>query len=106
MNTKKEAEKLGQELLSHMKGNGWELRIWENLGWHYSVTNNLLEVYPSSNGKYFCLFGYKSGGRPEWTIKESFDNPNEAVERTLQLARNNVNELLKIVEDGEKVIKA
>jgi hypothetical protein len=105
MNTEENARELGQKLLSFMKGNGWTLQVWENLGWHYAVNNNLISVYPSfDDKKYHCLFGYKSGGRPEWTIQESFDDPNQAVEQTLKLARIEVDERLSIVKNAEKAI--
>ncbi len=37
----KEAEKLAR-----LMGDGWEPHVWENLGWHYRVTNGVAAVHP------------------------------------------------------------
>ena len=83
-----------EHLLSLMKGDGWKLRIWENLGYHYAVYNGTLTVHTHHGGNppYFCLLNLdeiNGGGEVFWTgdVGESFADPNEAVRQQLKVVR-------------------
>lgn len=39
-----EARKRAKHLLSIMKTSGWEIDVWENLGWHYALRHKKLEI--------------------------------------------------------------
>jgi hypothetical protein len=102
---RKRAARLGGELLAKMKGTGWQLRVWENLGWHYEVHNCVGDREVSVRvhyGKYSVLFGH-NGGEIFWTERKSYDDPNEAVRQQLKLARKFVDDLNVEVTKAEKV---
>lgn len=106
---KREAIKAGKDLLKQMVGKGWKLRVWENLGWHYSVYNHGMNVHqdgPASR-EYSVLLaddGVGSGGLGVWTDTECrfHSSPNAAVRAQMRLARSIVDEYslhLAILED-------
>lgn len=109
MRTKKEAERLGQILLKKMKGEGWELRVHENQGWHYCVWNRAIHVSQGRNeNEYFVLLGdkdmpqYSGGGLGMWVDHETYSDPNEAVRKQLLMAHNVVDDLLLAIRAVEK----
>lgn len=108
MFTREKAQELGENLLNKMRGNGWKLRVWENLGWHYCVTNKNVSVseyffYGINKPVYHCLIGYGGAGIGAWTTKNSCDDPNVAVEQELAAAHAYVNELQEIIENVESI---
>ncbi len=73
-----------------MKSEGWETRVFENMGWHYRI---VLPI-PNSDGgasispfgdQYFCLISTNHLGAGEQGLYDSkaYNNPNEAFERSL-----------------------
>jgi hypothetical protein len=41
-------------------GEGWQSRVWQNMGWHFEAHwKGLIHVYPSSrrDGTWFCMIG-------------------------------------------------
>lgn len=106
---KESAEKLGKELLARMKGDGWKLRVWENLGWHYSVKNGGMSVYPSFDGIAYHALLHKEndgiGGETFWTDNNRHSDPNLVVERQLKTARNFTDRCVKTLDDLELRIK-
>ena len=53
--TKVAAERAGKAALKTMP-KGWRLRVWENLGWHFSILNGPAAIYESSvDGSFNCL---------------------------------------------------
>lgn len=82
-----------------MEGRGWKIRIWENLGWHYSVETKRVSVSPSVvKGEYFCLL------KPHYSLFGSdnnrYRNPNAAVEACLAIARDNLGRYIQIVDEA------
>jgi hypothetical protein len=87
MLTKKEAKKKGHELLAKMKTQGWELDVWQNLGWHYCLRKKYITLYPTTSGRYFTLMGENGAGEIYFSTKGSyFKDPNKAVEHQLVVA--------------------
>jgi hypothetical protein len=92
MITKTEAKILGKALLRRMKGKGWKLNLWENLGWHYSVHLGGLSINPLQercNTLYFALLSngdYVGTGEMYWTDRFCCSNPNTAVKHQTKLA--------------------
>ncbi len=93
MKTEKQARIAGEKLLKRMKGKGWLLRVWENLGWHYSVhlfNLTLSEHLYRSKKSYSALLitneSFAGSGEVFWSDKESFDDPNEAVTHQMQVS--------------------
>ena len=93
MKTKLAADTAGRKLLKKMKGKGWELDVWENLGWHFAVRKVVfgewtIAVYQGGHygGRYthnhWCMIG-KGGGdglRASCGSSKYFRDPNDAVE--------------------------
>jgi len=108
MLTRIEATKEGEALLKRMKGNGWKLRVHENGGWHYNVTNGPLYVAPSAaDGKFFCLLSDKPDqpgwGAAIWTTRHTDEDPNLAVQHELKEARKvvkRINEVIQVAEEA------
>jgi len=95
--TKSEAKERGEALLKMMKGKGWKLSIWENMGWHFSVKNGGITVHPSYSSGYVTYLGLDDddtkpyGGQAFWTEKKSYADPNEAVIEQMRIALKFVN---------------
>lgn len=56
------------DALAKRIGGGWKPRVWENLGWHYSVTspNNYVKMHPKvyppdRRTRYLAFFGWPEG---------------------------------------------
>lgn len=106
--TKLEATKQGRILLKRMKGPGWKLTVWKNIGWHFKVSNGSISVHQFSppDKRYFILMtdskGDSSGGSYLWNVEESFTDPNKAVRTQLKLARSRVEWLHELLTDHER----
>lgn len=92
--TREEAQRLGDKLLRRMKGNGWTLRVWEAAGWHFAVYNGPLGVYPTWGGdQYRCILhevhedGTLRIDGEHWTAYRRHKDPNEAFQTELRAAR-------------------
>jgi hypothetical protein len=104
------AYKEGGALLARMKGAGWRLSVWENLGWHYAVYSGAITVHPSRHGgrtTYSALMSselplegsHPGGGSMLWHDSEHrrFAEPNAAVRFQLKLAQAVLAGLVKTV---------
>jgi hypothetical protein len=88
-----DADKLVKRL-----GPDWCPRVWENLGWHYSVISpdGYMKVSSSIGGGYHVLFGPgKQGGRVGWGGWGK--TPKAAVADARRNALAEVRELLKVL---------
>ncbi len=110
--TKQEATREGKALLARMKGSGWKLRVFEDLGWRCSVYNGPIEVYVGfCNGgvEFSCLMGDMLEGDYEmgsmlWSDNFRSKDPNKVVERQVKKAREKVDELDMVVRFVEEVM--
>ena len=90
--TKKDAKAFGTKILKVLKGTGWKMRIWENIGWH--VTWHLGRVRLLANNgrngpRFWCLVSDDDegiGGSMLWTIHTEYKDPNTAVKKHLKHA--------------------
>lgn len=93
----------GRVLLRKMRGDGWELVVHENFGWHYAVVRKFksgmsIKVYETTNqhrepiGKYWCLFG-TTGGYSFWSTDTTAKDPNESVRKQWKACRAFVDNL-------------
>lgn len=106
------ARRLGEELLKKMKGKGWSLSVWENLGWHYSVDINPapgvhMSVFPchEDDEVYMCLFSDMPHAGALWDgpDHEVFSDPNDAVRHELGRAKGNrdrTNRMIVLIEEA------
>ncbi len=90
--TKFEAAHYADKLLHSMKTKGWEIRMHENLGWHYKLvlpiegTNGGASIRAVSNdGPYFCMIttSYLGTGQQGLYDPKPCDDPNKAFENSL-----------------------
>jgi len=100
--TKAEATQKAKVLLARMKGTGWKIRVFENLGWHYGVETDRLSVRGTEiNGDYFCLL------KPHFTffgaVGRSKTDPNKAVQATLRNARASLAGYNQILAEANNV---
>ena len=109
MLTKIQATKKGKQLLQKMKGSGWKLRVWENMGWNYSVKNGPINVYPLDHGqnqRFHCLLDCNeegTGGLAIWSTDAISKDPNKVVQREIESARKVVDEYDRIVTLASKL---
>jgi hypothetical protein len=112
MTSRRNAEIAGNKLLKRMKGKGWKLKVWENLGWHYAVYLPIgdawrLTVHPSlyrDEEAYFTLLGRGGGGEPCWTPEGSHPDPNQAVRDQMDLIRDFIYERAEMFTDLEEAL--
>lgn len=94
-NSKKEAVALAKELLKKMTLPGFEIDVWENLGWHYRVKSAYFSVdegYGETKAHvYYTAMmnetGQKSACHSSGYFGTSFSkaaDPNEAVEKCIK----------------------
>lgn len=94
---KREAERKGSAMLKLMRGEGWEVDIWENLGWHYAVSaKNISVCQNNDDGTFHCYLG-EHGGLGIWHTGKHFADPNDAVAEQVRAAITEVERLLGIV---------
>lgn len=81
------AEVMAKDLQSQMTTPGWEPRVWENLGWHYTVVKGNAEIMPGRSGYhiYFSTAG-RCGSDVFWHVSPNFDDPNDAVKAQIEKA--------------------
>ena len=117
MLTKEQAEQRGNLLFNKMRGEGWKLRVWENLGWQYEVKNGAMSVTPCSLGEapdgsediQFCLMGTDkdddmSSGHMGWETDFISTDPNEVVLVQVKRAREVLNGYIAAVTHIEDVM--
>ncbi len=89
-----QAVKHAKQTLRRMKTRGWEVRVWENLGWHYMLTNKLcglsLHLNYNKTGYWCMMAGHDAKnvtcGDAYFDVTQSFKDPNQAVEAMFKIA--------------------
>lgn len=79
----KQAERLAARL-----GVGWTTRVWENLGWHWSVERGGVKIHAEvwhGRTTYTAFLGEKNDGGGWWA--ESARTPQTALRRVVQRAQ-------------------
>ena len=116
MRTKDEAIVAGGRLLGMMEGDSWRLRVWENLGWHYTVESPPFTVSPSGDYKegrgkprYFCLMADRldrcgGTGSGMWTTRFISGDPNEVVRVELAQAEEVFEMITAAMEQARNVV--
>lgn len=103
---KMSAEAAANALKKKMKGKGWKTEVWENMGWNYHVKNGPITVI-EYRGTYTATIGEDGNGNGCWTgckACERFTDPNRAVFYAVRRARRQLDECIKIVKIGEKIV--
>lgn len=107
MKTKKEIELEAKAALNSLPNKaGWKVRIWENLGWCWSLYNGPISVYPSTlKGCFYCMIApsvdERGCGAGEWTVndKKRCKTPWEAVVQEVEIVRQHIVEQTKRYAD-------
>lgn len=103
---KVDAEVAANALKKKMKGKGWKTHVWENMGWFFDVTNGPITILETVGG-YLAMIGDNGSGNGCWTGCQScerFTDPNRAAYFAVRRARKQLDECIKIVKAGEKVV--
>lgn len=101
-----EAVRKANALLAKMKGKGWEISVFENLGWHYRVMCFPFSVR-ENEGRYSVLMSddpeYPTSGAVFWTKPEFYDDPNVAVSVQLATAEKFTTHLNSIIKMAKQI---
>jgi hypothetical protein len=101
--TKTQAETAAKLALNSLPNKkGWKTRIWENLGWCWSLENGPISVYPSTlPGHFHCMIApsieERGCGAGEWTdcSKKRCTTPWDAVLQEVEIVRKHIEEQTK-----------
>lgn len=105
--------KKADKLVSLLKGSGWKVKIYENLGWHFQVVSGPIAVFGNQeNDLYWCMIAQSSdlvgSGFPPWSCSPSpgkanyHKDPNEAVKEALTHAGAWVSDILKTMASASE----
>jgi hypothetical protein len=88
------------KLLKKMKSKGWEVRVWENLGWHYELVSRHISLHvlkgvkgPSYGTMMNLTEEFSCAGQPELRSPGYYSDPNDAVANQLKVAEDYMNKL-------------
>jgi len=110
---KDEAFKVAKRLQQKLGGK-WKVNVWENLGWHYSVTLGSISVHRGDVRKknYFAFVSPEendpSGGAMFWTPSDMpYDKyPEIAVKRALSNVKTFIAGCQKLHESNLKLLNS
>ena len=91
--TKAKALKDGHSLIKKMKTSGWKLRVWENMGWHYSIRKGAISISPVYYGRSYMALMSSS------TLDAR--DPNKAYENQLKAVKKFMKARQKDISDSE-----
>lgn len=111
--SKQEVAKMAKVLKAHMEetlGGEWEIREWENLGYHFDVRiGSIVVSYSTNTGSFSCLINdeknkagvgagrFKIGRNdlPELAVKEALDFAYEHAIAVMDCMNDNLEKLTK-----------
>ena len=102
---KSEANMHGKALIEKLEQGGlkgFKLRVWENMGWHYSADGCRIYIYASTTKcgepqQYNALAGGNRSGIMEWTTNFTDSDPVKVYCNAVEVAENHVKDLLGIL---------
>lgn len=85
-NSRQEAQSRANALLKKIRLKGAKTKVWNNLGWWYSIEANGWTVRENEEGTYRCLI------QPSYTFwvpkYKSFKDPNRAIAHAMKYAQD------------------
>lgn len=116
MLTKEQAEQRGNLLFNKLRGEGWQVDVWENDGWHYAVTNGPLRVTSAVEAEkpedctFMCLMDSDRhsrciAGHMDWSTNYTSKYPLDVVLNQVREARRVLNVYIDAVEYMERVME-
>jgi hypothetical protein len=110
MMTETEARAKGAEMMDGLLGADWQLKIWDNCGWHCMAINKFVSVHLATAGKYFAMLTTRDDipgcGDSFFENNGRFDTPQEAVDACIADARSFMNKVRRTIDYVEKKIKS
>lgn len=87
-----EARKKAEEALSLLNNKeGWTIRTWNNLGWHWSLQCGAMSLNSTNQDEFYVLLSddvkRPYGGEVFWTTHSYDKDPNKVIAQQLELAR-------------------
>lgn len=101
------AQRNAKRLLRKLKGKGWRIDVWENLGWHFRLLLGPLQI-TERDGQYWTLMSdtpESGGGSYLWATQTESSDPNRAVRLQVRKAREKVEQLHSLVKGVEDALK-
>lgn len=114
--TKAEATKAGKVLKALMnRPELWEIKVWENIGWHMDIMSGSCRVGPNfdqkgkETGYYDCMIGFDGSGHGEFyrsksslkaakpEVRGEYKDPNVAVEKEIEYAKEQLDRLTFLI---------
>ncbi|TPL42663.1 MULTISPECIES: hypothetical protein [unclassified Mesorhizobium] len=106
------AAKRNAEALAARMGDGWQVKIWENLGWHYTVEKGHVTIHVNEdrNAPFDPQAGYPVRSYSAWIqpgvviadhviqIIEAAENPEDALGFAVQAARTAMSRMAAALE--------
>jgi hypothetical protein len=101
-----QAKANAENLKRRLNGKGWKIEVYENLGWHFKVRNDYLNVYGKEFAdKYSCLMADTkegAGGLSLWHVNNYAKDPNVSVRKQIEHAEAVVSILVQAVNGARK----
>jgi hypothetical protein len=109
-----QARKAGEAVQARLNDKfreGWELRVWENLGWHFdcrlgTMTVSMNEI--DGSRQYHCMissdYKYTGTGNADWTEDKRYSSPEEAVKHALETAWGVTAQKARILAENYRLI--
>lgn len=92
-----------KKLLKKVKGKGWKISVWENLGWHYCLRGDFISLYEHQDKTYHAMISTDIdgiGGLAMWTGNRYYKNPNTAINYAIKKAEKCLAELTNAVKQA------
>lgn len=82
------------QALARQLGYGWEVRVWENFGWHFEVSKRGATVSVSDDGDYEASIRFYMEERNELCVSAKRGTPAQAVEAVIE----GLNDRIKVLQ--------
>lgn len=96
------AQARAKHVQSLMTSKGWKIRVWENMGWHWSLNKGWITL-SEGFGTFSTLASSDCGVGEVYldVIKNDFKDPNTAVEAQLSMMEKLANTILAGVKASQ-----
>lgn len=90
-----EAARDAGRALAKSMGRGWRVRVWESLGWHYSVVSRsgMWKVHCNNGNSFSAIFGPGPYGG---LFAENARTPRAAMRKVVRLAEQHIADALNM----------
>lgn len=110
---RKRLERIGHVTIERLESKGWTINMWHNIHWCLELVNGYmaLHVHVERDGKvkYHCMISDQqppSGTPCEWLNDCDSEDPNEAVEKAVEVLRESFAKTLGIYREVESTVSS